>query len=667
MTVLPVPLRSSSHARFSFLPGWSGPRWVLWSLFGLLVLSAALYSWNIDSSGFSDYYAAAAKSMSVSWKAFFFGAFDPQSSITLDKLSGFLIPQALSARIFGFSAWSLAIPQVIEGLVTICATYYIVSRWIGAPGGLIAAIFIAFTPLLVSTFSHAMEDAMLTMCTTLAVAAWQRCIDTDRPRYLLLAGALVGLGFQAKMMQAWLVLPAMALVYLLVVARPLGQKLRRLLAAGTLTFVVSFAWISVIALIPASQRPYIDGTTNNNIFSMVLGYNGVNRFISNFFPGALGSAHHPFGNGTASGVGLFSGPLGHSPLKFFLPQYSSQIGWLYPLATAGVVLGFLALRRTASGESAHSGLRTGVLLSTALLVTVGTVMSVMSLPHTAYLASLAFPLAALSAMGVVLLWRGTIRHTSLLRFALPVTISVQTAWTLCLIGNYPQFGLWLMVPVGILGFAAALVLGAHALGSRHNRRLARIAAGAALAGAMLSPFVWSMSTLDRAYAGTADDAYAGPAAGVPANLAALGDGRYGIGLDSNRVILPTAAVEARIYDYATAHSPDQKYALASDSWRSAAPIIMRGGWRVLPIGGFTSRVMAPSVSELKQLVTARELKFILLTGSGSKNDASDASPSDLQQWVLSSCRLVPEKNYIPEARTALAGNSAFDHLYACGR
>lgn len=659
--------RSPVGWRSRIFPRWSGPRWVLWSLFGLLVASAALYSWNIASSGFSDYYATAAKSMSVSWKAFLFGAFDPQSSITLDKLSGFLLPQALSARVFGFSAWSLALPQGIEGLITIGATYYVVSRWIGPVGGLVAATVIASTPLLVSTFSHAMEDGMLTMCTTLAVVAWQRCIDTERRRYLLLAGTLVGLGFQAKMMEAWLVLPAMGLAYLWVAARPLGQKLRLLVVAGTVTLAVSFSWVMVIALVPAAQRPYIDGTTNNNIFSMVIGYNGINRFISNFFPGALGSAPVGSVSGAALGVGLVPGQLGHTPLKLFLPQYASQVGWLFPLAAAGVILGLLTLRRSASPNPAKAGLRTGVLLSTALLATVGAVMSVMSLPHTAYLASLAFPLAALSAIGVVLLWRTANERTSALRFALPITVAAETAWTLILIANYPQFAWWLTSPVSILGFAATLVLGANALGWQRGRRMVRTAGLAALTGALLGPLVWSLSTLDPAFAGTADDAYAGPPAESAAAQSVAEAGPYGIGLESNRDANLTVAAEARIYRYARAHSANQKYILAADTWRSAAPIIMSGGQRVLPIGGFTSRVGAPSAAQLKHLVAANELTYVLLTGPGAKNSVINSNISDIQDWVSSSCQIVPEQRYDEGARSYPVGNSPIDQLYDCAR
>ena len=214
------------------------PRWAKWTLLGLLSASAALYSWNLDTSGFSDYYATAAKSMSLSWRAFFFGAFDPNATITLDKLSGFLVPQALSIKMFGYAPWALALPQVIEGLITIAAVFWVANRWLGPVGGLVSAFLVAYTPLLISIFSHPMEDALLTMFTALSVVAWQRALETGRTRWLMLAGVLVGLGFQAKMMQSWLVLPAFVLVYFLASPQSRARKAFGFSIAAVVTLAV---------------------------------------------------------------------------------------------------------------------------------------------------------------------------------------------------------------------------------------------------------------------------------------------------------------------------------------------------------------------------------------------------------------------------------------------
>jgi 4-amino-4-deoxy-L-arabinose transferase-like glycosyltransferase len=641
------------------------PRWVRWCLLAIVACSAAVYGWDASRSGYSDYYATAVRSMSTSWKAFFFGAFDPQSTITLDKLSGFLLPQALSVRLFGYSAWSLAFPQVIEGLVTIIATHFIIRRWVGPVGGLIGATLMATTPLLVSLFSHPMEDGMLTMFATLALGALQVGIDTQKHRYVLLAGALIGLGFQAKMMQAWIPLPSMALVYLLVAAGPLRQKLKRLAATAAVTLAVSFAWMTAIALVPAGRRPFIDGTTDNNIFSMVLGYNGINRFIADFVPGAL--PNDPISRSSMDSrlISLVPTGFAHNPVKLLFPAYASQIGWLYPLAALGLVLGIYVVRKSKSDSATHHRLRAAVLLNVSLLITTAAVLSVMNFPHTAYLASLAFPLAALAGVGLVLAWRDPLVRQSKLRFALPTAVSIQTIWSLVLISNYPHFAGWLVSIVGVLGGLLSLGLFAEALSVDNGRR--RWLIGAVLALTMLAPVTWSLSTLDPPFAGTANDAYAGPAAPSFSTPSAQSGGGYGIGLDSNRTTSSTRRREARIYAYALRHSGNRQFALATDPGRWAPPLNMGGAARVLPMGGYSSRIGAPNLDRFVYLVGAERVNFVLLTGTDSKSGVSTPNIFAIHRWVESHCQLVPESDYTTSPSSSVSPAAGTDQLYDCRR
>jgi 4-amino-4-deoxy-L-arabinose transferase-like glycosyltransferase len=661
MSVTAPPVRSlDSRGDRDALPvrNARAPLWVSRSMVALLLVSAVVYGADAAGSGYSDYYATAAKSMSISWKAFFFGAFDPHATISLDKLSGFLIPQALSARLLGFSAWSLALPQVLEGLVTIVAVYFIVRRWIGPIGGLIGASLFASTPLVVSMFSHPMEDGMLTMFSVLALAAFQRAIDTDTRRYLMLAGALVGLAFQAKMLQAWLVLPSMALTYLLVTDQPVAVKIRRLVAAGIVTVAVSFSWMTAIALVPGRSRPFIDGTINNNIFSMVLGYNGTDRFLSNFFPGALSNDPIPRAAADARLVSILPSDLAHSPAKLFVADYASQIGWLYPLAVLGLVLGIFVIRKSRWSHDTRRPIRVAIVLNGSLLVVLGTVMSVMTLPHTAYLASMSFSLAALAALGIVLAWREPLVRRSRLRFALPAAVLVQTVWSIALMANYPLFVGWLPVAVGLAGCASAAALFLRALERDSVSRLVGIVA---IASALVAPIAWSLSTLDTAFAGTANDAYAGPPAAATIRMRAEPTGPYGIGQDSNRLEPTTLHLEAQIYSYARVHSGTRSFALATDTWRAAAPLILHGHRGVMPIGGYTTRVPSPDPARLRAMVAAGTLRFVLLTGPDSKSGISTPNVFAIDRWVAASCALVPPRAY----RAAAASAPIPDRLFDC--
>lgn len=250
------------------------------ALLVITVLAAVLYTWGINHSQYHTFYADAARSMTESWKAFFFGSFDPGNSITLDKLPGFLWPQALSARIFGFHPWALTLPQVIEGVASLLVLHRLVRRWAGVNAALVACTAFLLTPVAVGLFRTAVEDPAFTLCVLLAAEATQRAARDGRLRPLVLAGAWVGLGFQAKMLEAWAVLPALALVYLTSAPIALRKRLAHLGLSALVMTAVSASWMLAVTLTPAKDRPYVDGTTNNSAFSMVVGYNFLNRFSS---------------------------------------------------------------------------------------------------------------------------------------------------------------------------------------------------------------------------------------------------------------------------------------------------------------------------------------------------------------------------------------------------
>jgi 4-amino-4-deoxy-L-arabinose transferase-like glycosyltransferase len=296
-----APVASRDRRRWEFWRSPEGqPPWARPALLGIAAVAALLYARNLAGAGLAPFYSVAVKSMSVSWKAFFYGAFDPKATITIDKLAGSFLPQALSARVFGFHPWSLALPQVIEGVVSVLAMYRVVRRWAGPVPGLLAAGIFAATPIAASMFGHSMEDGALTMCLVLAADSWQRAVMEGRLRSLCWAGVWVGLGFQAKMLQAWIILPALGLGYLLAAPGGLIRRLRQLGVAGLVMLAVSLSWIALYTFTPAADRPYVDGSTNNSAVAMVFGYNGVERFgIS--FPGSVASFGPPRRRAAARG------------------------------------------------------------------------------------------------------------------------------------------------------------------------------------------------------------------------------------------------------------------------------------------------------------------------------------------------------------------------------
>ncbi|WP_079031729.1 GtrA family protein [Streptomyces specialis] len=675
------------------------PRWARPALLAVAALAAALYCWNLSSSDYATYYSVAARSMSESWEAFFFTALDPSATITLDKIGGFLWPEALSARIFGYSAWSLTLPHCVAGVVTVLVTYRVVRRWQGPEAGLLAAALTALTPLLASLFGNALLDGMLTMCLVLAADAYQRAVRDGRLRPLLLAAFWIGLGFQTKMLQAWLIVPAVALAYLVTAPVPVRTRVRHTLAAGVVLLGVSLSWVGLMTLTPADSRPYADGSTNDSAIAMVFGYNGLGR-LGIEIPGAV-SAEAPSttdgptgtagttgppraappaapGDGAAAGTG--TGPRETGPdeaaadpprqreeggwLKLVGDRLGTQIAWLFPIALLSLAHGLARRRR--DGERYADQARGGYLFWGLWLVTSVAVLSAISVPHTGYAAVLAPPLAALSAAGTVSLWRSGRRLPAAL------VIAAQTCWCGLPAADHRDWVPWLLplLITAALGALGALWWSGRAPG---RRRIAVAGLIAGCVGMYAAPTAWSLSVLDEDYGGSSFDAAAGPA--LPGGTGGALPGAEALTAEQERLL---AYVEERNGDGVT-------YTFSTDTWSAAAPYIQETGSPVLPLGGFGGQAASVTVEEYQELVENGDLRFALVgtatTGTAATGTAPGGAPptggprlgaaagasaagaaattqTDLiSAWVRSACVPVEPAEYGSTAETPT--------LYAC--
>ena len=621
------------------------PPWARPLLLAIAAVAALLYAWNITQAGLAPFYSVAVKSMSESWKAFFYGAFDPKATITIDKLAGSFVPQALSARLFGFHQWSLALPQVIEGVISVLVMYRVVRRWAGVLPGLLTALLFTLTPIAASMFGHSMEDGGLTLCLVLAADACQRAVIEGKLRPLVWSAAWIGLGFQAKMVQAWIAVPALVIGYLLCAPPRLRRRLWHLAVFAAVTAAVSLSWILLYALIPAGDRPYFDGSTDNNAFATAFGYNGLGRFgIS--VPGAVRFLARPSGVGAAGGFGTgWTQLLGST--------YGPEIGWLYPLAALALICGLLWTRRARRDDP----VRAGFVMWGTWLLTFGLVFSKMSvIPHTAYVASLAPALAALSGAGIVMFWRAY--HAGGPRgWMLPAATAGELAWAAFLWRSYTGFMPWALYSAIAIGAAGLAVM----IAARRRQPLPAtpltrsVRAGlllAVFAAVFAAPATWAASVLDTKYDGSSFNASAGPAGG---------GGSFGAGVASNvgpgGLLASTdslTSAERGLYSYVNSRRDGASYLLAANSWTEAAPYILATGQEVLTMGGFSGTVPFPALPRLQQLVSSGQLKFFLLDGS-----AGNATMAAVEVWVEDSCATVPAKDY------AGTSSNGAETLYEC--
>lgn len=628
------------------------PRRQLAVLTLVVVLGAVLTSWNLARGGDSDFYAAAARSMSESLPAFLSGSFDPGATVTLDKLAGFAVPQAISVHLFGMSTAALALPQVVEGAVTTVAVSVVGLRWAGARVGLVAAALAAATPIFVSMFGHPMEDGLLTMALAVALVWWQRAALTGRWWPLLLAGLFVGVGFQAKMLQAWLVVPALVVGTVVALSAP-GARWRRTLGHVAVlvasTLVASLAWSVVVELLPTADHPYVDGSTDDNVFAMVFGYNGVDRFLPGAWPGAvsaLGGAFARAGAHLTHGFhGFGGGPhrSGTTLLQLFTPRYASQVGWSWPAALAGIAIGAVRWwpRRTGrEARPAFAALVTVVVwLATALVV-----LSVMRLPHTAYVAGVGVQLAVLGAVG----WWGAASLVDAadrrLR-AVPVgLLVVQGAWWTWLARSSAEPVVLSAVAVG-LTIVALIALLVHwggvsvRTGTRGRRATTALLVAAIVAG----PACFSLQALDAARDGSGGDASVGTGTGAyafggrtPERAFALA--RQGMAGADRSVVLHSAfhvsvpdvwgghpslsASEASLVRTAEQDGggQDGRPLFLTDSWRISADVIGDTGREVLTDGGFSGHVPVFTAAQIERLVATGTDRLVVVASSATATD-----------------------------------------------
>src|SRR5437763_7896887 len=257
--------------------------WHRLALVGIMLISIFMNFFQLGQNGFGNlYYAAGVRSMLDNWHNFFFVSYDPGGFVTLDKPPlGFWL-QVASAKIFGFTPFSLLLPQALAGVLSVALLYHLVRRHFGVTAGLLAALALALSPISIVTNRNNTIDSTLAL--TLLVGAWAvlRAAETGRLRWLLLSAVIVGVGFNIKMLEAYLVVPAFGLLYLLAAPRSIWKRIGHLVIAGALLLVISLSWVVAVDLIPASQRPYVGSTQDNSELSLALGYNGIQRLLGGF-------------------------------------------------------------------------------------------------------------------------------------------------------------------------------------------------------------------------------------------------------------------------------------------------------------------------------------------------------------------------------------------------
>jgi 4-amino-4-deoxy-L-arabinose transferase-like glycosyltransferase len=472
-------------------PGWARP-----ALAGLLALTAVLYLWDLTRNGWAnDFYAAAVQAGTKSWKAFFFGSFDSSNFITVDKTPASLWVMEISGRIFGFSQWSMLVPQALEGVASVLLLYAAVKRWFGPAAGLIAGLVLALTPVAALMFRFNNPDALLVLLMTAAAYTLVRAVENGRGRWLVFTGLLLGFAFLAKMLQAFLVVPGFAAAYLWAGPPRLGKRIWQTVLMGAGIIAGAGWWILAAELTPAASRPYFGGSTTNSILQLAIGYNGLGRLTGNE-TGSVG----PRGGGGGGPGGAFGGATGI--LRLFGSEFGGQISWLLPAALISLAAMAWVSRRAARTDRT----RAAALLWGGWVLVTGLVFSYMNgIIHPYYMVALTPGIAALVGIGAMALWQERLGLAGRITAAAGIAGSAALAYIL--LDRTPGWLPWLRWVIVIAGAAAAgLVLAGPWLGSLARSRRARLALltaplGLALLAGLAGPAAYALDTVGTAHTG----------------------------------------------------------------------------------------------------------------------------------------------------------------------
>src|SRR5437763_6590885 len=647
------------------------------ALGGILLISIVMNFYELGKNGFGSYYPAAIRSMLDNWHNFFFVAYDPGGFVSIDKPPvGFWL-EAASAKIFGFNSVSILLPQALAGVLSVWLLYYLVRRHFGVVAGLLAALALALNPISILTNRNVTIDSTLTL--VLLLGAWTvlKAAETGRLRWLLLTAFIVGIGFNIKTLEAYLVVPAYGLLYLLAAPHRLRKRIGHLALAGVLLLAISLSWVVAVDLTPASQRPYVGSTQDNSELSLALGYNGIQRLLGGFGgfgggssanrapngtppnfenggstnTGGIGAGQQPpsGGSGGGGGIGGLFDIGTPGPLRLFTQPLAGQIAWLLPFALLGTVA--LAWQRRPRLQSVRK--QQSLLLWGMWLLTMGIFFSVASFFHQYYFTVMAPAIAALFGIGVVTMWQDY-RRGGWRGWLLPIALVATVAEQVYILSQYPTWGQWLIPLLVVLGGIAvgALIIARIAPRLHLTAPGRRVLVPALTAGVlvlMLAPTAWAAIPILTST--QADTLVAGP---TPTTS---------FGGNDEDAQNATASSDTALMRYLEAHQGTAKYLVAVSSSRGADALILATNKPVMTLGGFSGSDPILTTSQLAALVESGQVKYFLINGSGGFG-AGGSGQSALITWIQQHSKVVPSSQWQSSATSSSSsGFGGAEQLY----
>ncbi|GFP76618.1 glycosyltransferase family 39 protein [Clostridium fungisolvens] len=658
-------------------------------LAAIVILSALLNFVNSGIEGTSNsYYAAGVKSMTLNFKNFFFVSMDPGGFVTIDKPPFGFWMQAISAKIFGFSGWSILLPQALAGVLSTVVIYIIVKKSFGSSAGLLSALFLAVTPVFVAVSRNNTIDNQLVFVLLLACWALTTAARKGKFKYLAIGMVLIGIGFNIKALQAYMILPAIYIMYLLSNTISIKKRITYLAAGTAILLAVSFSWALIVDSIPAASRPYVGSSGNNTEMGLIIGHNGSERVsLGSLFgssssqqgggPGGFGQGG-PGGQGAPSGNvpngdqgfrdkgqdgadgnfkggnmgGGFGGRMGGSSgltgtfgaqtpagiTRLFSKNIlSDQIVWFIPLAFFGFLAA--ALKEKLKFKLDNERKQSIVMWFMWFFPEFVYFSFNTGLFHPHYLTMMAAPIAALTGIGLVYMW-DMYKEGGWKAWLLPVALLANGAVQMLMLSYFTdssEIVKYLVILLIALCFIPALILAAMNIFKKGSQKVTKVLAALGVIGILVSPLAGSGAAMFYAVNST------NPSAGMellPATLSGSqnqnGNGNMDMGMRGGFGFGGNSINTTDLVNFLNNHKVNGKSQIVVSSSNTAENLTINTDLYVSSLSGFQGNEVVMSLDQFKSLVKSGEVRYVLANdGNGRGN-----SNSEIMNWVTKNGKLI---------------------------
>ncbi|AGK98949.1 glycosyltransferase family 39 protein [Clostridium pasteurianum] len=643
----------------------------------ILILSIVLNFVNLSIEGYANtFYAAGVKSMMMNLKNFFFASFDPSGFVTIDKPPfGFWL-QTISAKIFGFSGWSIILPQAVAGVLSVLLIYYIIKKYFGTLAGLISALCLALTPITVAAGRNNTIDNLLLITSLLACLAILKASENGKFKFLVLSMISIGIGFNIKMVEAYMVTPAVYITYFLSSTITFKKKIRHLFLGTIILLVISLSWAIIVDLVPTNNRPFIGSSTNNTVMELIVGHNGLQRVgLDTRINGNSNKSQRSIRNISDNGNGFNrmtpeNDQSNNRSNGYMQSQYggmrnssnpgivrlfsnnnmSDQIGWLLAFAIIGALAIILnrAFRFPFDSEQKLS-----LILWVVWLLTEFVYFSfVKNITHTYYLTTMAPSIAALVGIGLSSMWKFYKKHKWNSWF-LPIAFIINAIAEIRILSyNYSRSDgykiiILITAVLSIISFIILVITNILAYKNRiaykKSLLISKLAVSIAFIAILIAPTVWSFTPIFYKMNGSS------PSAGL--ELAYNSQGRNS-----------GATNDSKLINFLETNKTNEKYLVAVPSAMSyGSDLILETGEPIMTIGGFSGSDKIISIDKFKQLVDTGTIRYAMVNsgsgiGMGSYGFMGSNSNNDLMNWIAQNGKIVPKGEW-ENSNNSQYGNS----------